>query len=226
MKREAFMDYLRSNKIHVFNIHFAARIAGKPEKYVSMRLSTMPHIKRVTRGIYYLDDASIQEIASNILFPSYVSLLSSFFLRGVTTQIPIEIQVVASVQHKIVEVEGYKIRFIKIKQSRLFGYSTLDGAMVADLEKGIVDSLYLNLYCDEVLDIMRESRDVIDAKKLKEYAMRMESKSTISRLGFVMERCGFKVDDLESMKSDRYIKFGPGGDLRNKKWKVLHAEQE
>lgn len=226
MKREAFMDYLRSNKIRVFNIHFAARIARKSEKYVSMRLSTMPHIKRVTRGIYYLDDASIQEIASNILSPSYVSLLSSFFLRGVTTQIPIEIQVVASVQHKSVEVEGYRIRFIKMESSRLFGYSTLDGAMVADLEKGIVDSLYLNLYSDEVLDIMRESRNVVNAKKLKEYAIRMESKSTISRLGFVMEMFGYRTDELESMRSDRYVKFGPGGDLRNKKWRVSHAEQE
>ncbi len=218
------MDYLRSNKIHVFNIHFAARIAREPEKYVSMRLATMPHIRRVARGIYYLDDASIQEIASSILSPSYVSLLSSFFLRGVTTQVPIEIQVMAPVQHKSVELEGYKIRFIKMDQRRLFGYSMLDGAMVADLEKGIVDSLYMNLYSDEVLDIMRESRDAIDARKLKEYAVRMTSKSTISRLGFAMERCGFNADELESMRSERYVKLGSGGDLRSKRWRVSHAE--
>ncbi len=226
VKREEFMDYLRSNRIHVFNIHQAARIARQSEKYVSMRLATMQHIKRVKRGIYYIDDASIQEIASNILSPSYVSLLASFFLRGVTTQIPIEIQVIASVQHKGMEVEGYQIKFFKMEASRLFGFSRLDGAMVADLEKGITDSLYLNQYSDEVLDIMLESRDVIDANKLIEYAKRMRSKSTISRLGFIMERCGFRADELYSMRSERYVKLGPGGDMKNKKWKVLHAEQE
>ena len=224
MKREAFIDYLRANEIRVFNIHTAARIAEKPEKYISMRLSTMPHIRRITRGIYYLDEASIQEIASNIVSPSYIGLLSSFFIRGVTTQLPIEIQVMASVQHKKVEAEGYSIRFVKLSHSRLFGYSRVDGSMVADLEKGIVDSLYLNSYSDEALDVIRDSSDVIDKNKLIEYGIRMQSRSTVSRLGFAMERCGISASKLESIKSSRYVKFGAGGEMKNKKWRVYYAE--
>ncbi|MCW6168308.1 MAG: hypothetical protein LVQ96_01300 [Thermoplasmatales archaeon] len=40
------MNYLISNKFKIFNIHDASKIFGKPEKYVSMRLITMPNIKR------------------------------------------------------------------------------------------------------------------------------------------------------------------------------------
>lgn len=224
VKREEFIDYLRTNKIRVFNIHTAARISDKPEKYMSMRLSTMPHIRRATRGIYYLDDAAIQEIASNIVSPSYISLLSSYFIHGVTTQLPIEIQVMTSVQHKIVEVEGYSIRFVRLNQSRLFGYSKVDGSMVADLEKGIVDSLYLNAYSDETLDVIRNSVDLIDKGKLVEYGIRMHSRSTISRLGFAMESCGISASKLESMKSVRYVKFGTGGEMKDRKWRVSYAE--
>ncbi len=224
VKREEFIDYLRANKIRVFNIHTAARISGKPEKYMSMRLSTMPHVRRATRGIYYLDDATIQEIVSNIVSPCYISLLSSFFIHGVTTQLPIEIQVMTSVQHKSVEVEGYSIRFIKLNQSRLFGYSKIDGSMVADLEKGIVDSLYLNTYSDETLDVIRNNLDLIDKGRLVKYGIRMQSRSTASRLGFAMERCGISASKLESMKSVRYVKLGAGGEMKDKKWRVSYAE--
>ena len=72
------MDYLNSNGIKVFNIHDAAKIFGKPEKYVSMRLTAMSKIKRATRGIYYVHDAEVSEIATKIVVPSYISLISAF----------------------------------------------------------------------------------------------------------------------------------------------------
>ena len=224
VKSETFIDYLRANKIRIFNIHTAARIAAKPERYMSLRLSTMHHIRRAARGIYYLDDATIQEIASSIVYPSYISLLSSFFIHGVTTQLPVEIQVMTAVQHKTMEVEGYNIRFVNLDQSRLFGYSKVDGSMVADLEKGIVDSLYLNSYVDEALEVIHDNADLIDSKKLIEYGIRMRSRSTVSRLGFALERCGMSTSKLESMKSVRYVKFGTGGEMKDRKWRVSYAE--
>ncbi len=218
------MDYLSSNEIKVFNIHDAAKIFGKPEKYVSMRLTSMPKIKRATRGVYYIYDADVSEIATKIVVPSYISLISAFALHNVTTQMPLEIHVIAPVQHRTLEVEGYKIRFIKFTQERIFGYSRINGSMVAILEKAIVDSLYLNLYTNEAMEVVMDNISLLDKAKLIDYGIRMRSKATISRLGYLMEMAGYDAGRLEELRSERYVRFSDTGTSKNMKWRVIYAE--
>ncbi len=224
MKREEFMDYLISNRMKVFNIHDAAKIFGKPEKYVSMRLASMPKIKRAARGIYYIYDADVSEIATNIVVPSYISLLSAFALHNVTTQLPFEIQVISPIQHTSLEVENYRIRFIKFRKERIFGYSRINGSMVAILEKAIIDSLYLNLYTDETREVVMDNISLIDGDKLMDYGIRMRSGATINRLGFLMDMAGYDTDRLRKLRSDRYVYFGGKGDSKDTKWRIIHAE--
>ena len=224
MKKEEFMDYLNSNGIKVFNIHDAAKIFGKPEKYVSMRLTAMPKIKRATRGIYYVHDAEVSEIATKIVVPSYISLISAFAIHNVTTQMPIEIQVISSVQHWALEVEGYRIRFIKFMKDRIFGYSKINGSMVAVLEKAVIDSLYLNLYTNETMDVVMESIPLLDKEKLMDYGIRMNSRATISRLGYLLEMAGFDTGRLVELRSERYVRFGKEGKSKNTKWRIIYAE--
>lgn len=218
------MDYLASNGIKVFNIHEAARIFGKPEKYVSMRLPTMPKIKRAARGIYYVYDADVSEIATKIVTPSYVSLISAYAIHGVTTQMPIELQVISPVQHNPLDLEGYRIRFLKFRLDRIFGYETINGSLVATLEKAIIDSLYLNVYLDETMEVTVNNSSLIDNLKLSNYGLRMRSRATISRLGFLMERAGLDTGGLIRFRSERYVKFGKTGKLRDTKWRVIYAE--
>ena len=224
VKREEFMDYLTSNGIKVFNIHDAAKIFGKPEKYVSMRLTAMPKIKRATRGVYYVNDADVSEIATKIVVPSYMSLISAFALHNVTTQMPLEIQVISPVQHRTLEAEGYEIRFIKFTQERIFGYSRINGSMVAILEKAIVDSLYLNLYTNETMEVVMDNIALLDEAKLIDYGMRMRSKATISPLGYLLEMAGHEAGELEKLRSERYVRFGDKGTYKNTKWRVIYAE--
>ena len=224
MKKEEFMDYLNSNGIKVFNIHDAAKIFGKPEKYVSMRLIAMSKIKRATRGIYYVHDAEVSEIATKIVVPSYISLISAFAFHNVTTQMPIEIQVISSVQHLALEVEGYRIRFIKFMKDRIFGYSRINGSMVAILEKAIIDSLYMNLYTNETMDVVMDSISHLDKEKLMDYGIRMNSRATISRLGYLLEMAGFDTGRLVELRSERYVRFGEEGKSKNTKWRIIYAE--
>lgn len=224
MKREEFMDYLTSNGIRVFNIHDASKIFGKSEKYVSLRLAAMPKIKSAIRGIYYIYGTDISEIATNIVVPSYISLFSAFALHNVTTQMPFEIQVISPIQHKILDLEDYKIRFIKFKKDRIFGYSRVNGSMIATLEKAIVDSLYLNLYVNETLEVVMENSSLFDGAKLIDYGLRMKSGATINRLGFLLDKTGFDTNKLEKFRSGRYVSFGERGNSRNKKWRVIFAE--
>lgn len=224
VKKEEFMDYLISNGIKVFNIHDAAKIFGKPEKYVSMRLTAMSKIKRATRGVYYVHDADVSEIATKIVFPSYISLISAFALHNVTTQMPYEIQIISPVQHQTIEVEGYKIRFMKFTHERIFGYSRINGSLVAILEKAIVDSLYLNLYTNETTEVVMDNLSLLDETRLVDYGIRMKSKATISRLGYLMELAGYNAGKLEILRSKRYVRFGDEGTSKNTKWRVIYAE--
>ena len=218
------MDYLTSNGLKVFNIHDAAKIFNKPEKYVSMRLTSMPKIKRATRGVYYVHDADVSEIATKIVVPSYISLISAFALHNVTTQIPLEIQVISPVQHRALEVESYKIRFVKFSQERIFGYSRINGSMIAILEKAIVDSLYLNLYTNEAIEIVMDNISLLDEAKLIDYGIRMRSRATISRLGYLLEIAGYDAGKLEKLRSERYVRFGTEGTSKDTKWRVIYAE--
>ena len=224
MKREDFMDYLLTNGIKVFNIHEAARIFGKPEKYVSLRLSQMPKIKRVIRGLYFIKDIDLSEVATKIISPSYLSLLSAYAIHGVTTQIPIEYEVMSPVQHKNMEINGNRIKFFKLKQDRIFGYSALNGTIVASIEKAIVDSLYFNLYTDETLEVIRSNYSEINKERLIQHGIRMNSKATVNRLGYLLETSGYDSDSLLEYRSQRYVNFGSGGISRSSKWRVNYAE--
>lgn len=224
LRREEFLDYLRSHNIRVFDLTFASKIMNKPLKYTSSRLSAMNGVVRIERGKYYVSDASIYEIATGIISPSYVSLLSAYSFHRLTTQIPIEIQVVCPLQHASISVGGYSIRYIKIPGNRIFGFSRLDGGMIADPEKAIVDSLYLDSFIEETKDVLLENKGSLDENKLINLAVRMKSRATVNKLGFLMDKYGYSTGSLSPIKSGRYVMLGKSGHQRDKKWRVMFAD--
>ena len=156
MKTSEFNEYLSRNNIHVFTIADAARIIGKSRAYTSLFLFRNKALRLAERGIYYTKDATEYEIASNIVYPSYISLISSLRFHNLTEQIPNTIYVVTTKRHKpIGDINGYRIEFKNVKKGMMFGYRKIDGAFVADPEKAIIDMVYLNLfneYADEAIE--------------------------------------------------------------------------
>ncbi|MHB1708362.1 MAG: type IV toxin-antitoxin system AbiEi family antitoxin domain-containing protein [Thermoplasmataceae archaeon] len=224
MRKEEFLDYLRTHKIKVFDLNDASKIMKKSLKYTSLRLSRMNEVTRIERGKYYVSDASIYEIATGVTIPSYVSLLSAYSFHRLTTQIPIEIQVVCSLQHARINVEGYSIRYIKLSRERIFGFSRLDGGMIADPEKAIVDSLYLNSFIEETKAVLQENKESLDENRLISHAIRMESRATFNKLGFLMEKYGYSIESLTPLKLGRYVILGNKGNQRDKKWRIIFAD--
>jgi len=156
MKTSEFNEYLSRNNIHVFTIADAAKIIGKSRAYTSLFLFRNKALRLAERGIYYTKDATEYEIASNIVYPSYISLISSLRFHNLTEQIPNTIYVVTTKRHKpIGDINGYRIEFKNVKKGMMFGYRKIDGAFVADPEKAIIDMVYLNLfneYADEAIE--------------------------------------------------------------------------
>ncbi len=89
--------------MHVFTFNDAVGVLGKRRSYVKLLLSRMVSrnaIHRVERGIYCTESAGVLETASNIVQPSYVSLMAALSYYGVTTQVPILIDVITSKRHR------------------------------------------------------------------------------------------------------------------------------
>ena len=183
----------------------------------------MQHVRRVRRGLYYLDGVEISRIASSVVSPSYISLLSVFYLHGVTTQIPTEIQVVSPVQHKAIFIDQNRIIFIRFRKDRKLGFERSELGMIATIEKAIVDSLYLNIFLSETEEVV-EGSSGINLDRLFDYGTRMRSGATINRLGHLMEKYGYDCEKLTGFRSRRYVNFGEKGQFKDTRWRVFYAE--
>ncbi|MCL4399011.1 type IV toxin-antitoxin system AbiEi family antitoxin domain-containing protein [Candidatus Parvarchaeota archaeon] len=191
MKSENLLATFQNARMIVFTSKDIERLTSKGIAYTSLYISRLVKknkLVRVEKGKYCLSNADIYEIASNIIFPSYVSLFASFNLYGLTTQGQImTIDVMTANRHKRINFRGYSIRFITLTRKRLFGFQRINNtAIIAALpEKAIVDALYLGnpneVYVFEALKAGL-SKDVLNEDRLIDFAKKMQSKKTLEKL--------------------------------------------
>lgn len=178
MKTVEFNDMLRTNRIYLFTLADAMRLIGKPKQYTSLFLSRNKKIRMATRGLYYTEDATEYEVASAILNPSYISLISALRFHNLTEQIPHVIYVVSYKRHRpLPDLNGYGVEFVTINKRMFYGYEKIDGATVATPEKAVVDMLYLNRFAEYAYEAIEEGR--VDSKKLLYYAVMSNDKRLI-----------------------------------------------
>lgn len=225
MKSSEILLYLLRNNITVFTTGDIARITDKPLSYAKKIITKIPGIKRAEKGVYYLERASIYEVASNIVPFSYVSALSALKFYELTTQYPIVISVMSPKKHRIVALPPYKIEFVMLKRSLIFGYVRRGNAFVAEPEKAFLDSLYLGRYSyiDEALAKGIEN-ETISVSKLIKYAQQYKKKALLNKLGFFLERYA----EVEASQIHSQISRAPVfliGKAKNydKKWRVYYG---
>lgn len=175
---------LRLHGLNVFNINDVARLTGKNRNYLYLILSKSKTVGRAQNGLYYLDGTDPFEIASRIAVPSYISLISAFSYYKVIDQAPRVIKLISTKRHKTVKnLRGVEVEVKTLKKSMFYGYHRERGIVIADLEKAVVDSLYLNedaRYLREVIANGLEGNQ-FGLNKLKDYTLRSGSKSVIKR---------------------------------------------
>ncbi|MGC9157330.1 MAG: type IV toxin-antitoxin system AbiEi family antitoxin domain-containing protein [Candidatus Micrarchaeia archaeon] len=174
----------------VFTVKDASRIIGKSEKYASLYLSRLigsGHVLRIEKGKYCLSNASPYAVASNIVHPSYVSMLAALKYHGLTSQNIYAIDVVTSARHKDIEAMGYSIIFNKVPRRLMFGFyrNDEDNAFVAYPEKALIDALLIgNIplpYIEEAFE-NAEANGRLDKSKLMAYAKATGSKALEKKL--------------------------------------------
>lgn len=199
MQTKEFVEFLVEEHMPVFTITDAVKILRNSRAYARLFLHRCVKnriVGRVERGIYYVIKRHNEyEIASHILDPSYVSMVSALAYYGLTTQIPRIVYVASTKRHKpIKNIEGFDIVFRRIKAEMMFGYQKRsDGNIfIAEPEKAIVDIYYFNDVND--LDPMALERPPrIDIDRLVLYAKRSRKKSVIDGVAAMLREHGYRT---------------------------------
>ena len=158
MRDIEFLRLIEDSRLAVITPKDVSRVIGKPLDYVYTylnRLTKRKLIERIEHGKYTLLETSIESVATNLLYPSYISFLTAYYYHKRTQQIPREISVVAAQSKKAMDFRGYEIRFIRFKPERITGYQRMQNGnnwYLGDLEKSIVDSLYIPEICSICLN--------------------------------------------------------------------------
>lgn len=235
MKALEFLETLKKLENPVFTVNNLAKIIRKDSRYVRLYIHRMKknrYLEQIERGKYALKEAHPLGIASNIVFPAYISFLSGIEFFKATTQITKRIYVATLNAKKSLDMEEYEIVFIKLKKERFFGYHkeslNNNSLFIGDFEKIIVDSLYLPEYCpiSEIFNALKEKK--FNLNKLINYAIKMNSYVLIKRLGFLLEIIGENVyDNIKDKINNTYDLLNPSlsdNHKRNKKWKLIINE--
>jgi predicted transcriptional regulator of viral defense system len=186
----------------IFTVKDAAKIMNKTDKYASKLLSSNKYVKRIERGIYYIINGNpidFYEIASNIVYPSYISLFSAFEYYSITDQIIKKYSVISIKRHRNIELGGNVIEFNFIKREKFFGYKRIGNIYIASPEKAFIDAIYYKnpefSYVEESFNMAMRSK-LIDVKILIEYAERMNSKALKNKIILM-------VKNYRDVKNDR-----------------------
>ena len=113
MQAITFLKEIEQLQSPVLSFNDVIRIIGKSKEYSRVyihRLKQKNIITEIEKGKYALSEEPF-EIASNLVFPSYISFMGAYYIYGFTTQIPIIAQIVCQNPKK--EPKSYCRRAVK-----------------------------------------------------------------------------------------------------------------
>ncbi|MFH1638486.1 MAG: hypothetical protein ABIB71_08725 [Candidatus Woesearchaeota archaeon] len=234
MKGTEFIGNLYRLEKPTFTIKDAARIIGKNENYTRLfinRLKKGGRIKEIEGGKYTILTEPLP-IASNIIFPSYISFITALSYYGLITQLPLVILVASLKPKKGLNIMGQEVKFIKLSKERFFGYrkEKVQGKFIfiAEPEKAVIDSLLLPTYCPIGEAYNAITSGELGKAKLVEYCLRVNSKVVAKRLGYFLEKAGHEPNsELIHAINTSYDKLNPSlpsKGKRDKRWRLIINE--
>ena len=231
MKSNEFLMELKRLNIVTFTVSEASALLKKNQAYTSLylhRLSKSGSIYCILRGVYAVSGSDIWAVASSLYNPSYVTAIGALYLHGLADQMPSRITVFNSRKSHIFNIKTpdgmYEIRFVKTSASRIFGYVSEQGVIVAEPEKAIIDMLYIPdlapvHYVTDALSNLLGKNGQEHVNKLVEYALLMGSERLLKRLGYVLDTMGYDIHDrIRDKINKRYEPFHKQAGRRIRKW--------
>lgn len=232
MKAIEFIRRLETSRKVVFSISDFTKILGKDAEYTWLfihRLVKRGLLVGLERNKYTLGGRNPYLVASNIVYPSYISFLAAYSFHNITTQLPTMFHIVSQRQRKPVRYDGVEMVFVKMTPRRVFGFSREkigEGFFfVAEKEKAIIDGLYLPRICPVHETFFAIKEGDVSKETLFSNARRMGSVAVIKRLGYLLERAGWDASGLrKGEKLPGHTLLDPGLKTKgkmDKRWNLI-----
>ena len=221
-------------KYPVFNLKIASDIIKKSREYTKLvvyRLKKDGLIYEIEKNKYAMNK-DIFTIASNIVWPSYISFWTALSHYHLTEQIPHVIFVITTrrKRRKEIVVGNNKIIFVVVKPKYFFGYikERYDNydIFIAEKEKALLDSaLFKKVSFSEISEMIGDGITDINVDLLIEYLLKIQNKALIKRFGFLLEK--HDVDRHNSLKKFIDYKYVPldysfqAKGKKNVKWRII-----
>lgn len=149
---------------------------------------------------FCMNDANEFITSTRINYPSYISFWSALNYYGFSDNMPKKIFLATTKYSK--EINRFK--YITISKKKFFGYVSINGIIIAEKEKAFIDCLMFPKYSGGIKEIknsLENSKKSINARKLINYALKINHKGAIRRLGFLLEKIGLK-EGLDKLKKN------------------------
>ena len=174
MKTSQLIDKINKFDKQVFEMKDLERLFPDESnlKMVVKRLLDRQILVRIYRGAYRLKTATIdiEKLANQVYFPSYISFESVLGKHGIINQGFNKITLATTRHTKKIELENIECEYIQIKKDLFFGFNLMGGVYIADVEKAILDILYLKALGKKIINTEEWYTDGINRSKLRLYA--------------------------------------------------------
>ncbi|HIE14242.1 TPA: hypothetical protein EYP70_03110 [Candidatus Bathyarchaeota archaeon] len=123
------------------------KITGLSRKalYVTLnRWVGMKVLERIGKGLYvpFGKEISVELVASQIYFPSYLSFESALARYGILNLVPYTLTFATTRKTRRYTISGTDVEFRQIKREFFWGFTTESGIYLAEKEKAFLDQLY------------------------------------------------------------------------------------
>ncbi|MBS3084147.1 hypothetical protein J4423_05055 [Candidatus Pacearchaeota archaeon] len=168
------------------------------------------------KSIFTLKGTDQFTVGTSAHYPSYISLWSALNYYGWSDQTPKKILIISTKYAK----ETRQFKYITLKNKRFFGYNKIGNIIIAEKEKAIIDSILFPKYAGgikEICSCLKEAFNELNKEKLIDYALKIDSKAVIRRLGFLLETNNYKkTAELKKNLGKGYEKLDPSLKKKNK----------
>jgi len=247
-KKESYLiSALARNNRNIFNTEDVKTIVDGAGKRTIYNLVKKKWILKLKRGLYTVvpldigvkgaDSFAMHNfvIGSKLVEPYYIGYWSALNYYGFSDQIPSTTFIATTKAKKGFEVLQTTCLFVQVTERKFFGTTEIEiegeRVKISDKNKTITDCLDRPEYCGGIDEIARSiffSREEIDFKKARAYAVRMGNLTILKRLGYLLEASGLLNQYEGLFKSTKLSKgyslldpLSPRIGRYNEKWGLL-----
>lgn len=229
-----FYRFLDEYDLEIFTVNDVVKITGQRKSVVINTLARWEKqgkIVRLKNQFYSLKRIENKFLYQKLFQNTYIGLYSALEYYGSTTQRFTNLDLITKNILRDQVVEKIKVNFHKVKKNNFFGFKKVKisdtEVFISSIEKTIIDCTYFSskVYLSEISAFIQSHKDSIDTASLVTYLNRINSPVLNKRVGYLMEKNGLSIDNVNiNKKYDRLNMNLKADGRRDQRWKLIINE--